>query len=397
MDGSGDYRGPKLSLRGQEQSKNIFRPAPEFFHNELKAARRVLRTMPTASISPHHLSQCRTRVHLAIPHELPLPIPNIDSHSSDWDPMVSDEEPDPMDVDSESEDSNSFDEFQDLEVPISLDEMKEKLDEMIGPDEEAILWDENKIDFKTLPDRILGFKEQLLEMIQDRNILENSLAWKCFLDNIDSRIFEFSASHSKLEFTALCGRRCGYCLAQAHAQLRPQRGVLINSTILRALSQNEESLGYTLFDTLQSIIDDIDPAHLDEYDPRKINTSIWKKLLKNTIRAILLVILPSRHRKDANTLERAASRNEGMDDDDIKPARPKPKPKATPTSMLILSLQPTLKPKKPSKKDKTTVAENQANIMEQKNVRTAGAVQSFYSTRSKTTVTPGTDANCTEA
>jgi hypothetical protein len=42
---------------------------------------------------------------------------------------------------------SGFDEFQDLDTPLSIDEMKEKLDEMIGPDQEAALWDARQFVF----------------------------------------------------------------------------------------------------------------------------------------------------------------------------------------------------------------------------------------------------------
>jgi len=43
--------------------------------------------------------------------------------------------------DSELNDWRSFDEQEDQEVPISREDMIKELDEMLGPDEEAVLWD----------------------------------------------------------------------------------------------------------------------------------------------------------------------------------------------------------------------------------------------------------------
>lgn len=64
--------------------------------------------------------------------------------------------------------------------------------------------------YKDLPARILNLKESLLDMIQDPDILKNSFIWQNFLSSINSCIFQFASSESKLAFTyALYGRRCG--------------------------------------------------------------------------------------------------------------------------------------------------------------------------------------------
>lgn len=67
-----------------------------------------------------------------------------------------------------------------------------------------------QIDYTTLPERILQLEEEVLEMIQDPDVLKNSLVWKNFLSNIDAKIFNFSNARSKFTFIyALYGRRCG--------------------------------------------------------------------------------------------------------------------------------------------------------------------------------------------
>jgi hypothetical protein len=57
---------------------------------------------------------------------------------------------------------SGFDEFQDLDRPLSIDEMKEKLDEMIGPDQEATLWDARQfVSFELHPNSwSRAFREQ---------------------------------------------------------------------------------------------------------------------------------------------------------------------------------------------------------------------------------------------
>ncbi|KAJ7497796.1 hypothetical protein B0H11DRAFT_2384520 [Mycena galericulata] len=95
-------------------------------------------------------------------------------------------------------------------------------------------------------------------MIQDPDVLQTSFIWNDFISRIDSQIFKFASSASKLAFTdALYGRRCGY--------YGPKGEFLINSTLLRILSKEEEALSYKLYDTLSSIIDEA-PDSFDEYD-----------------------------------------------------------------------------------------------------------------------------------
>ncbi|KAJ7501979.1 hypothetical protein B0H11DRAFT_1907479 [Mycena galericulata] len=105
------------------------------------------------------------------------------------------------------------------------------------------------IDYNTVPARILKLKDSLLKMIQDPDVLQTSFIWKDFISRIDSQIFKFASSASKLAFTdALYGRRCGY--------YGPKGEFLINSTLLRILSKEEEALSYKLYDTLSRIIDE---------------------------------------------------------------------------------------------------------------------------------------------
>ncbi|KAJ7498331.1 hypothetical protein B0H11DRAFT_2189657 [Mycena galericulata] len=114
------------------------------------------------------------------------------------------------------------------------------------------------IDYNTVPARILKLKDSLLKMIQDPDVLQTSFIWNDFISRIDSQIFKFASSASKLAFTdALYGRRCGY--------YGPKGEFLINSTLLRILSKEEEALSYKLYDTLSSIIDEA-PDSFDEYD-----------------------------------------------------------------------------------------------------------------------------------
>ncbi|KAJ7495675.1 hypothetical protein B0H11DRAFT_2389262 [Mycena galericulata] len=114
------------------------------------------------------------------------------------------------------------------------------------------------IDYNTVPERILKLKDSLLKMIQDPDVLQTSFIWNNFISSIDSQIFKFASSASKLAFTdALYGRRCGY--------YGPKGEFLINSTLLRILSKEEEALSYKLYETLSSIIDEA-PDSFDEYD-----------------------------------------------------------------------------------------------------------------------------------
>lgn len=68
----------------------------------------------------------------------------------------------------------------------------------------------HNINFKTLPERIEGFEDEILQMIQDPDHLEQSAAWRSFLKSIDGQLFRFCRSRSKGEFIyAVYGSRCG--------------------------------------------------------------------------------------------------------------------------------------------------------------------------------------------
>ncbi|KAJ7442797.1 hypothetical protein B0H11DRAFT_2291947 [Mycena galericulata] len=110
------------------------------------------------------------------------------------------------------------------------------------------------IDYNTVPARILKLKDSLLKMIQDPDVLQTSFIWNDFISRIDSQIFKFASSAST---DALYGRRCGYYGLKGE--------FLINSTLLRLLSKEEEALSYKLYDTLSSIIDEA-PDRFDECD-----------------------------------------------------------------------------------------------------------------------------------
>ncbi|KAF8145319.1 hypothetical protein K438DRAFT_1945144 [Mycena galopus ATCC 62051] len=111
------------------------------------------------------------------------------------------------------------------------------------------------IDYKALPARILSLRKYFIAMIHNQALLEQSDVWQTFLRMIDHKVFEFSASRSKLGYTyALLACRCGY--------YGPKGEFLINSTILRILSDDENSLGYRLHSTLDSIIS----SDYDKYD-----------------------------------------------------------------------------------------------------------------------------------
>ncbi|KAJ7745853.1 hypothetical protein DFH07DRAFT_963208 [Mycena maculata] len=115
-----------------------------------------------------------------------------------------------------------------------------------------------EIDYASLPARIIKLKASLLEMIQKVDVLKNSIVWQNFLDNIGHNVFKFSKAKSKISFmSALYGRRCGY--------YGPKDEFLINSTILRVLSRSDEDLGYQLYDTISSIVDE-DQEKYDRYD-----------------------------------------------------------------------------------------------------------------------------------
>jgi hypothetical protein len=64
--------------------------------------------------------------------------------------------------------------------------------------------------FEALPTRILGMREDLFNMIKFPAILSEAFAWNNFLSNIENRLFAFSNTEFKLEYSiALFGSRSG--------------------------------------------------------------------------------------------------------------------------------------------------------------------------------------------
>ncbi|KAJ7696338.1 hypothetical protein B0H16DRAFT_1903823 [Mycena metata] len=116
-----------------------------------------------------------------------------------------------------------------------------------------------QIKYSALVPRILELKEPLLDMFQSTETLEESLIFQKFLTDINHRLFAFSNSESKRNFKqAILGRRCGY--------YGPRGEFIINSTIYRMLSTEDEQLEIQLCTTLSEIIEK-DCNQFDEYDP----------------------------------------------------------------------------------------------------------------------------------
>ncbi|KAJ7911781.1 hypothetical protein B0H13DRAFT_1875513 [Mycena leptocephala] len=119
-------------------------------------------------------------------------------------------------------------------------------------DQVAALGQQNKwpqdIDYSTLPGRILKLRKEVLNIIKNETALQELPVWQDFLRNIDYKIFKFSDSPSKMDFTyALYGRRCGY--------YGPKGEFLINSTLIRLLSADDgDALGNSLFDNIHATI-----------------------------------------------------------------------------------------------------------------------------------------------
>ncbi|KAJ6495032.1 hypothetical protein C8R45DRAFT_1133187 [Mycena sanguinolenta] len=115
------------------------------------------------------------------------------------------------------------------------------------------------IDYTALVSRVLSLQEHLSAMIKHKELLMKSTIWHSFLDSINFEIFTFSRSSRKSDYTyAMYARRCGYSYGVKGA-------FLINSTIQRALADDENALGYALYDTLHRFICDDCERH-DEYD-----------------------------------------------------------------------------------------------------------------------------------
>ncbi|KAF7340819.1 hypothetical protein MSAN_02111200 [Mycena sanguinolenta] len=103
------------------------------------------------------------------------------------------------------------------------------------------------LDLANIVFRVLALGEYLDAMIRNPELLAKSQIWEAFVKSIDSKIFEFSNSSRKADYTyAMLARRCGY--------YGPRGQFLINSTIARMLSQEENALGYALYDTLNRLL-----------------------------------------------------------------------------------------------------------------------------------------------
>ncbi|KAJ6475383.1 hypothetical protein C8R45DRAFT_935011 [Mycena sanguinolenta] len=114
------------------------------------------------------------------------------------------------------------------------------------------------IDYTTLVDRIARFRRHMTMMINNGQMLQKLDVWNNFLTNIDNQIFKFSAAESKLSFThALLSSRCGY--------YGPKGQFIITSTIIRLLSEDQDTLATALYGTIDSLITS-DYDRFDEYD-----------------------------------------------------------------------------------------------------------------------------------
>ncbi|KAJ6462913.1 hypothetical protein C8R45DRAFT_1107983 [Mycena sanguinolenta] len=111
------------------------------------------------------------------------------------------------------------------------------------------------IDYPAVIDRILSLRKILLALIRHEELLLKCDIWNAFLQTIDYKICEFSASSHKKDYVyAMYERRCGY--------YGPQGQLLINSTIAQMLWDDEEDLSYDLCNTLHNVIS----ADRDKYD-----------------------------------------------------------------------------------------------------------------------------------
>ncbi|KAF8214661.1 hypothetical protein K438DRAFT_1955713 [Mycena galopus ATCC 62051] len=95
-------------------------------------------------------------------------------------------------------------------------------------------------------------------MIYDGSTLVKSDVWTAFIEAIDRKIFEFSVAKSALGYThALFARCAGY--------YGPKGEFILNSTIIRMLADEQDSLAGSLHRTVHDIImADVDS--FDEYD-----------------------------------------------------------------------------------------------------------------------------------
>ncbi|KAJ6595010.1 hypothetical protein DFH09DRAFT_1412818 [Mycena vulgaris] len=273
------------------------------------------------------------------------------------------------------------------------------------------------IDYAALHGRILALDTQILRMIEDPIVLDNSPIWEFFLQNIGCNIFAFSKSKSKLLFAdALDGRRCGY--------YGPKGELLINSTIIRMLALKEDDLGDKLYETLVTIVKE-NPDVFDKYDEDSALISI-KDFVSFILTPFAVTLLISEDKglsyEDA-TSERNASNMFGehmqpeADDPVIEDlhraniramsglenpffsqpprhrkshlaSKPKSKPKPKQKKEITLSLddfpEPNLKSGKPPPKDRKSGGKKMASDVKYKALPTAPPTG--RSTRSKTKI-----------
>ncbi|KAJ7154490.1 hypothetical protein C8R46DRAFT_1196825 [Mycena filopes] len=115
------------------------------------------------------------------------------------------------------------------------------------------------IDFEALPGRIAALQDEILEMIEDADVLENSLIWQTFVIDIDHKVFKFARSQSKdVEFHyAQLGSRPGY--------YGPKGAIIIESTLTLMFDCIFDTTCQSLYNTLNHIITQDDKA-FDKYD-----------------------------------------------------------------------------------------------------------------------------------
>ncbi|KAJ7843921.1 hypothetical protein B0H14DRAFT_2585502 [Mycena olivaceomarginata] len=112
--------------------------------------------------------------------------------------------------------------------------------------------------FEALPTRILGMREDFFNMIKFPAILSEAFAWNNFLSNIENRLFAFSNTEFKLEYSiALFGSRSGYYGSKGQS--------LIMASISRLFLGDEDKFSYALYSTLESLVS-ADPDRFDDYD-----------------------------------------------------------------------------------------------------------------------------------
>ncbi|KAJ6585559.1 hypothetical protein B0H19DRAFT_1059771 [Mycena capillaripes] len=121
-------------------------------------------------------------------------------------------------------------------------------------------WPES-INFTNVRNRILGFCDRLLLMVQNPSILKESSVWNNFLTCINYRLSQFARSSSAQKmksYRTLYAGRCGY--------YGPRGEFIINSTLTRLLAM--DSYKTDLLETVHElVVDDIDLFDFDgDYD-----------------------------------------------------------------------------------------------------------------------------------